>query len=111
MSNEELVRSVIEQIGGKDNIVAAMNCMTRLRITVKDGDKVNDEALKGIDGVLGIVHDLKERVEVVVGPGKSRKCADICAEMGIPTHMKLDMYAERPGMHTVEKFAGSMVLT
>lgn len=84
MTNEELVKVVLEKVGGKDNVLAATNCMTRLRIDVKDDAKIDDEALKNIEGVMGIVHDKTGYVEVVVGPGKCRKCADICAAMGIP---------------------------
>lgn len=84
MTNEELVRASLEKLGGKDNVLTATNCMTRLRVQVKDDAKVDDEGLKKIDGVLGVVHDRTNYVEVVVGPGKCRKCADICRAMGIP---------------------------
>lgn len=84
MSNEELVKRLLVELGGKENVVTATNCMTRLRIQVRDNSKVRDDAIKQIDGVLGLVHDRSDYLEVVVGPGKSRKCADICAELGIP---------------------------
>ncbi|MDD4850519.1 MAG: PTS transporter subunit EIIC [Gemmiger sp.] len=84
MTNEALVTAILEKVGGRGNILAAANCMTRLRITVKEDAKIDDAALKGIEGVLGIVHDQTNYVEVVVGPGKCRKCADICLAMGIP---------------------------
>lgn len=84
MTNEELVKVILEKVGGQENVLAATNCMTRLRIDVKDDAKIDDAALKGIEGVMGIVHDKAGYVEVVVGPGKCRKCADICAAMGIP---------------------------
>ena len=58
--------------------------MTRLRVRVKDDAKIDDEGLKAIEGVMGIVHDRTGYVEIVVGPGKCRKCADICRDMGIP---------------------------
>ena len=86
MTNEELVKQVLTDLGGKDNVSSATNCQTRLRITVTDDTKINEDALKKIEGVLGIVHDRPGYIEVVVGPGKCRKCADICAEMGIPSH-------------------------
>ena len=85
MSNEELVKRLLAECGGKDNIVTATNCMTRLRIQVRDDSLVRDDALRKLDGVLGIVHDRSNFIEVVVGPGKSRKCADICADMGVPS--------------------------
>lgn len=84
MTNEQLVTLVLEKVGGKSNVLAATNCMTRLRIDVKDDAKIEEEALKNIEGVMGIVHNKIGYVEVVVGPGKCRKCADICAAMGIP---------------------------
>ena len=84
MTNEELVKQALEKLGGRENVKTATNCMTRLRIHVKDDAKVSDDALKQIEGVLGVVHDRPNYVEIVVGPGKSRKCADICAGMGIP---------------------------
>ena len=85
MTNEELVRQSLENLGGRSNVISATNCMTRLRIEVKDDAKINEEAIKKIEGVLGVVHDRPGYIEIVVGPGKCRKCADICRSMGIPT--------------------------
>lgn len=84
MTNEELVNQSLKNLGGRDNVISATNCMTRLRIEVKDDAKVNEEAIKKIEGVLGVVHDRPGYIEIVVGPGKCRKCADICRSMGIP---------------------------
>ena len=86
MTNEELVDKILDAIGGKDNILAITNCSTRLRIDVKDDTKINDENLKNIEGVLGIIHDRENYIEVVIGPGKVRKLADICIKQGIPTN-------------------------
>ena len=84
MSIKELSLKIIELVGTKDNIVSATNCMTRMRIHVKDDSAINDEALRETEGVLFLVHDQQKYVEVVVGPGKSRKCADVFKEEGIP---------------------------
>ena len=84
MTIQELVQSILKGVGGRGNVVTATNCMTRLRINVKDDGAINEEALKGIEGVMGIVHDRTGYIEVVVGPGKCRKCSDYCKELGIP---------------------------
>ena len=89
MTIQELVDQIIEKVGGFDNVEAATNCMTRLRIDVKDDSKIDDEALKQTEEVLAIVHDRPGYVEVVVGPGKVRKCADECAARGIPASKTL----------------------
>ena len=40
----EISRQITEQVGGKENIVASTHCATRLRIVLKDYDKINKEA-------------------------------------------------------------------
>lgn len=84
MTIEQLVQTILEDMGGRGNVITATNCMTRLRINVKDDSAVKEAELKGIEGVLGIVHDRANYWEVVVGPGKCRKCADYCKDLGIP---------------------------
>lgn len=84
MTNQELSSKILELVGGRSNVVSATNCMTRVRIHVKDDSAIQDAALKNVEGVLGLVHDNPGYVEVVVGPGKCRKVADIYKDMGIP---------------------------
>ncbi|MDO5328578.1 MAG: PTS transporter subunit EIIC [Coriobacteriia bacterium] len=79
----KLVDEILECVGGKKNVKIAQNCMTRLRLTFYDGSKVEEEKLKSVSGVLGVVHDSEDYYEVVVGPGVSKKCADRCKEIGI----------------------------
>lgn len=85
MTNEQLVQHIFAGLGGQTNIVCVTNCMTRLRIQVREDNKIQEDALRRVEGVLGVVHDRTGYLEVVVGPGKSRKCADLCAARGIPT--------------------------
>lgn len=77
------INTIIDKLGGSDNIDTVNNCMTRLRFKVKSESKVSEDGLASIEGVLGVVHDTSCRYEIVVGPGKSRKYADMCHEMGI----------------------------
>lgn len=84
MTNQELSSKILELVGGRSNVVSATNCMTRVRIHVKNDGAIQDAALKNVEGVLGLVHDNPGYVEVVVGPGKCRKVADIYKDMGIP---------------------------
>ena len=91
MSDLEKMLALIEKIGGEQNAVNVTNCMTRVRIAVKDDTLINDDALKNIDGVLGVVHDKCGYVEIVVGPGKCKKYADAYNEhKGIDSHKAAD---------------------
>lgn len=75
MTNEQLSLKILELVGGKENVAHATNCMTRLRITLKDDSLVQIDELKQVDGVLGVVEDAT--LQVVLGPGKARKVRDI----------------------------------
>ncbi|KAB3531586.1 PTS transporter subunit EIIC [Alkaliphilus serpentinus] len=82
VGNQELSRRIVELVGGKDNIISATNCMTRIRMELKDASKVKIGELKAVDGVLGVVE--AETLQVVVGPGKAKKVADLLvSEHGI----------------------------
>ncbi|MGX7202011.1 PTS beta-glucoside transporter subunit IIABC [Enterococcus plantarum] len=49
-------KEILENIGGPDNLANMTHCATRLRLTLKDPSKANDEAVKEIDGVVNVVN-------------------------------------------------------
>ena len=51
----KLTDEILQKVGGKDNIAGAAYCMTRLRLTLKDEGKADDEAVKAIKGVKGLM--------------------------------------------------------
>lgn len=58
---------IITAVGGADNIKTHTHCMTRLRLVLNDKTKANEEALKAIDGVKGVV-DQAGQYQIVIGP-------------------------------------------
>src|SRR5699024_1177776 len=50
-----LARIIIQNVGGKSNIVSLTHCVTRLRFKLKDESKANTDVLKGTDGVMTVV--------------------------------------------------------
>lgn len=79
MNNQELVLNIIQLVGGESNIAHATNCMTRLRLTLKNQEMVKMKELKALKGVLGVVED--DTMQIVVGPGKAAKLLGILKEM------------------------------
>lgn len=67
MKYERLVKTILENIGGKENIESAAHCMTRLRLTLKDKTLVNEEVLKNTDGVMGVINS-GAQTQIVIGP-------------------------------------------
>lgn len=73
-----LAREIYAAVGGPENVAKLIHCMTRVRMTVRDDNKVDMPALKAIDGVLGIVEE--DTLQVVVGPGIVNKVAQIMVD-------------------------------
>lgn len=66
---EELCKSILKVIGGRDNIESASHCATRLRLTLKDLSIVgSDNDIKSIKGVLGLVK-INKSYQIIIGPG------------------------------------------
>lgn len=53
MDKQKLAKSIIKQIGGKENIRQSWHCITRLRFNVVNSADVNIDKIKQLDGVLG----------------------------------------------------------
>lgn len=74
MTNHELAVKLLELVGGKENVISAANCMTRLRVKLRDNAKAQIQAIKETEGVLGVVED--KTLQIVLGPGKAKKVGD-----------------------------------
>lgn len=55
MKYENLSKQIIQAVGGKNNISTVVHCATRLRFTLKDENKANDDEVKAIKDVLSLV--------------------------------------------------------
>lgn len=53
--------------------------MTRLRAEVNDSYKVDEETLKSLEGVLGLIKE-QNSYQVILGPGKAQKVTDEAIE-------------------------------
>ncbi len=62
----DLVRSIIENVGGKDNVISLTHCVTRLRFVLKDDHLANEKALTDLDEVMTVVQ-AGGQYQVVVG--------------------------------------------
>ena len=89
MTNQELSSKILELVGGKSNVTGATNCMTRLRVNLKDYNKADIEGLKATEGVLQVIQ--MDNLHVVLGPGKAKKVTDLFKEeAGVAGGMSTD---------------------
>ncbi len=62
----EVAQIVLEGLGGKENVTSLDNCVTRLRLEIKDYTKVDEKKIKSA-GVAGVMRPSKTSVQVIVG--------------------------------------------
>ena len=68
MDYRKAAQTICERIGGKENLVSAAHCATRLRLVVADDSKVDSKAIEAVEGVKG-VFAAQGQLQVVFGTG------------------------------------------
>ena len=61
-----VAKTVLEGLGGKENVTSLDNCITRLRLEIKDYTKVDEKKIKSA-GIAGVIRPSKTSVQVIVG--------------------------------------------
>ncbi|MFS0777024.1 beta-glucoside-specific PTS transporter subunit IIABC [Neobacillus sp. 3P2-tot-E-2] len=66
MDYKNLAATILEKVGGKENVSSVGNCATRLRFNLKDDKKADTEAIKNTKGVVGVVNK-GGQYQVIIG--------------------------------------------
>jgi len=74
MNHEQVADRVIKYVG-KDNLIAAAHCATRLRLVVKDEKKIDQKGLDNDDDVKG-TFSINGQYQIIIGPGDVDKVYD-----------------------------------
>lgn len=93
MNNTEIAKSVIEAIGGKDNVSSVAHCATRLRIMVKDKEKIDTNRVENIEKVQGAFFNAGQ-FQIIFGTGTVDRIYDEVVSLGLPTSTTSEMKAE-----------------
>ncbi|QQP27970.1 beta-glucoside-specific PTS transporter subunit IIABC [Lactobacillus ultunensis] len=80
---DELAKTIIEDVGGKDNVNSVVHCATRLRFKLKDEKKADDDALKDTAGVVTVVK-AGGQYQVVIGNAVADVYDAVLKEGGFP---------------------------
>lgn len=102
---EGLAQDIVRLVGGKDNVSNAYHCQTRLRFTLADEKRADEDAIKALPGVVGVIHgagqfqvcigphvaEVFEEVEKLVGTGDA--AAEAPAEKKGPLDAVIDFVA------------------
>lgn len=66
MEYQQLVKDILEKVGGKENINSVTHCITRLRFKLKDENKAQTKQIKELKGVVTVVQS-GGQYQVVIG--------------------------------------------
>ena len=66
MDYESTAKKILQRVGGKENVISLVHCMTRLRFTLKDESVVDDEAVKKTKGVMGVMKKAGQ-YQIIIG--------------------------------------------
>lgn len=83
MNYNQIAKDIIKDVGGKENILSAMHCATRLRLRLKDYNKVNENALTDVDQVKGVFL-ANDQYQIILGSGTVNLVTDeVLKETGL----------------------------
>ena len=84
---------IFSHLGGKDNIISAAHCATRLRLVIADNSKLDTKALEEVEGVKGLF-DSNGQLQLIIGTGTVNKVYDeFLAVTGLTAATKDDVKA------------------
>ena len=61
-----IAQEIVQYVGGPENVNSVAHCMTRARFVLKNVNKADQEALKNIKGVLGVIYS-GGQLQVILG--------------------------------------------
>ena len=81
MDYNSIARQILENVGGKENLISAAHCATRLRLVIADNDKCNSKGVENIDAVKGVFF-ASGQMQIILGTGTVNKVYDEFIKIG-----------------------------
>ena len=93
LNYRKCAEEIFANLGGKENIISAAHCATRLRLVIADNSKVNSKALEDVEGVKGMFES-NGQLQLIIGTGTVNKVYDeFLAVTGLTAASKADVKA------------------
>lgn len=93
MDYGKTAQEILSAIGGKENLVSAAHCATRLRLVIADNSKVQTKVLEKVEGVKG-VFEASGQLQIIIGTGTVNKVYEaFLAQAGIDGATKEEVKA------------------
>ncbi|MFJ1974330.1 PTS transporter subunit EIIC [Streptomyces sp. NPDC087903] len=92
-TSNDTAAAILPLVGGPANVTSVAHCMTRLRLGLADRSLVDEEALRALPGVLGVVSD--DTYQIVLGPGVVARVTPEFEALVTAARTRADGLAER----------------
>ena len=93
LNYRKCAEEIFSYLGGKENIISAAHCATRLRLVIADNSKINTKALEEVEGVKGLFSS-NGQLQLIIGTGTVNKVYDeFLAVTGLTAATKADVKA------------------
>lgn len=94
MDYQSIARQILEKTGGKENLISAAHCATRLRLVIADNEKCDSKGVENIDSVKGVFF-ASGQMQIILGTGTVNKVYDEFIKLaGISEASKEDVKRE-----------------
>jgi len=97
MSNKELAKQILKNVGGAENVKNVYHCATRLRFTLRQAEGVKLDTLKSMEGVINVIGS-GTQIQVVIGTTVNQVFTELA-----PMLPELEGAAEKPEEKPEEK--------
>lgn len=108
-TNKEIAEQVLAAVGGKENVTSVTHCMTRLRFNLKDMNLPNQDEIKKIKGVMGVVIS-GGQFQVVVGQNVPKVYEEVCSLGGFAAAQPINENPDMPKEKLTLKAVGNNIL-
>ncbi|PCZ46186.1 PTS beta-glucoside transporter subunit IIBCA [Listeria monocytogenes] len=103
MNNSDLAKEVVKLVGGKENILSVIHCVTRLRFKLRDENLAETEKIKALKGVMTVVKS-GGQYQVVIGDHVSYVYDEVIRVLGIKPDDALQDNPEQEHKSIFNKF-------
>lgn len=91
--NKRIAQEILEAVGGKDNISSVAHCATRLRLIVRDEEKINKDQVENIDKVKGAFFN-SGQYQIILGTGTVNRIFEEIEKLGVNSVSKEEQKKE-----------------
>ncbi|MEY8445623.1 PTS beta-glucoside transporter subunit IIBCA [Enterococcus ratti] len=103
----EFNQTIIELVGGKENIEAVVHCMTRLRFTLKDKAKAQTNKLKCLEGVIDVVNN-QVAYQIILGTHVSEVYKELMIQLELSSKEEVSNGKKNPMKAALDVISESM---